>query len=71
MLYDWVGRLQMLVDDVEVATGQLPAGVTEIPLGVNSNLYFGGAAININDMAASSNFLDGCISDIIANGRFV
>ena len=61
----------MLVDDVLVAEGELPVGVDEIPLGLNSNLYFGGTRVLINDMAASDINLDGCISDIIANGRWV
>ncbi|KAL8600730.1 hypothetical protein ACOMHN_057318 [Nucella lapillus] len=64
-------RIRMLVDDVEVDQGQLPSGVTEIQLGANGNLYFGGAQINVNDMASSDVFLDGCISDIIANGKLV
>ena len=61
----------MVVDDVLAAEGELPVGVDEIPLGLNSNLYFGGTRILINDMAASDIYLDGCISDIIANGRWV
>ena len=60
----------MLVDDVLVAEGELPVGVDQIPLEGNSNLYFGGAPVTVNDMAASDLYLDGCISDIIVNGRW-
>lgn len=62
-------RLEMLVDDVSVAVAQLPAGVNEIPMGRDSNLYFGGVPITVNGIAASSNSLDGCIGDIITNER--
>ena len=61
----------MVVDDILAAEGELPPGVDEIPLGLNSNLYFGGTRVLINDMAASDIYLDGCISDIIVNGRWV
>jgi hypothetical protein len=59
------------VDDVKVDEGRLPAGVSEIAMGTNSNLYFGGAPITINDMAGSSKGLDGCIGDIITNEKYV
>ncbi|KAK7100471.1 laminin subunit alpha-2-like isoform X2 [Littorina saxatilis] len=64
-------QLQLLVDDVIVAQDDLPPGVEAIPMGTNSNLYFGGASIMVNDMAASDVYLDGCVSDVIANGRLI
>ncbi len=62
----------MLVDDMLVAESELPSGVNSIPMDpITGRLYLGGIpnGLDVAGKVAKENGLDGCVSDIIVNGK--
>lgn len=64
-------RLQMFVNDAKVDEGRLPRGRSNIVVRENGGLYIGGVprGFVINDMAATNKPLNGCITDVVLNGK--
>ncbi|KAI8787320.1 laminin subunit alpha-1 [Biomphalaria glabrata] len=58
------GKIHLIVDDVTVASGQ--ARIVDFKN--DGNLYLGGLPLAVNGIAATNLRLDGCISNVIANG---
>ncbi|KAL3869140.1 hypothetical protein ACJMK2_041857 [Sinanodonta woodiana] len=66
-------KLVLLMDDEKVADGSLPSGTTSITVREDGGLYLGGVpeGINIDSMASTTKSLNGCISDVVINGRML
>ncbi|XP_071118715.1 laminin subunit alpha-2-like [Haliotis cracherodii] len=66
--------LTMIVDDKRVAEGSLPIGINTIPIDPDKGrMFLGGlpGGFDASNMVASRESLDGCISDIIVNGKLL
>lgn len=62
----------MIVDDKRVAEESLPIGINTIPIDPKKGrMFLGGlpGGFDASNMVASRESLDGCISDIIVNGK--
>ncbi|CAL1543632.1 unnamed protein product [Lymnaea stagnalis] len=57
-------QIQLMVDDVIVALGES----RDVKFENTGDLYLGGSPIAVDDITPTASKLDGCISDIIANG---
>lgn len=62
-------RLDMYVDDVEVATGRLPSRESAITVREDGGLYLGGIpqGLKVDEQAITDVSLDGCLSDVVLN----
>ena len=63
------------MDDKTIGRGRLGNRFDKITVREDSGLYLGGLPVNldtnIGDKAAVTQTLDGCISDVVINGKYV
>ncbi|XP_052775570.1 laminin subunit alpha-2-like [Mya arenaria] len=62
-------KLELYVDDTMVATDRLQRRFSDIAVREDGGLYLGGVpdGLKVDDQAATSKSLDGCISDVVIN----
>jgi hypothetical protein len=68
-------RIELFVDDKSIGRGRLGNRFDKITVREDGGLYLGGLPTNfdtnVGDKAAVSQTLDGCISDVVINGKYV
>ena len=64
-------RINIYVDDTEVAEGSLKRNFDLLVVREDGGLYLGGVpeGLKVDNMAGNDESLDGCLSDIVIRGK--
>lgn len=64
-------RLELFVDDKEVGEDRLPSRFSIILVREDGGLFLGGVPVglNVDSQVGSDLTLDGCLSDVVINGK--
>lgn len=62
-----------MIDDNEAGSTRLPKGITRIEVLPDTGLFMGGVpdGVNVGTSASTSQALQGCIRDVVLNGKYV
>ena len=71
MYHVFLYRLEIFVDDEKVGEGRLQRNFDTIEVRENGGLFLGGVpeSLSVENQAATSHALDGCLSDVVINGK--